>query len=218
MLRTPPELDPTPRALRAIRWLVLGLAALGLPAGASALTFDVLDASGFGASVTLEDGEVPGTLDVDIESVAPLGQDLIGDILAIYIVGDAPGLGAGAAASGEDVEEVSSLAGDPNVLVNIGPSSLFELNGITSTSFVLSHATDAVSLAALAGATLQVWLGFDGTDPNAPGFAFNDEVNVVKPGAPIPVIPEPGTAAMMMLGLMGLAASARRMNRELRSA
>ncbi len=210
MLRTSSRPDPAPRVLRSIRWVALALVALGLPglASAASVTFDVLDPSGYGATVTIGDGTAPGTIDIDIDSVGPLGADPIGDILAIHLVGDLPAPDLDA--SGADVEEVSSFPGDPNLLVNIGVGSLFQLNGITSTSVLLSSATQMLSAAALEGLTLQIWLGFDGTLPDAPGFAFDDELNALKPSAVIPVIPEPGTATMMMLGLMGLAASARR--------
>ena len=205
--------------MRALRWIALAAIAIGLPglASAASVTFDVLDPSGFGAIVTLEDGEVPGTVNIDIESVGPLeAGGLVGDILAIYLVGDEPPLGGGLTATGEDVEEVSSLPGGPNLLVNIGPSSIFSLNDIHQTSLVL--ASEILSVAALEGASLQVWLGFDSANIYAPdGIPFNDDLIVIKPEAKIPVIPEPGTAAMMLLGLMGLAASARRMEAPERS-
>jgi len=217
MLRSHAGFRTGPRPMRARHWLAIALLALGLPGLASAATisFDVLDPSGFGATVTLEDGEVPGTLNIDIDSIGPLEGDLVGDILAIYLQGDAPLVGPGLDASGADVEETSSFPGDPNFLVNIGPSSVFELNGITITSLLLSHATETVSVEALAGASIQVWLGFSSQNPYVPlGIAFDDDLIVIKPEATIPMIPEPGTAAMTMLGLMGLAASARRMDAE----
>ena len=216
MLRSGAGSDPAPRLSRARRWLTIALLALGLPSLASAatITFNMLDPSGFGATVTLEDGEVPGTLNIDIDSVGPVAGDLVGDILAIYLTGNAPLVGPGLDASGADVEETSSFPGDPNFLVNIGPSSVMALNDITNTSLLLSHATEAVSVEALAGASIQVWLGFDSQTPGVPlGIAFNESLTVIKPQqATIAMIPEPRTAAMMMMGLMGLAASARRLD------
>lgn len=217
MLRSGADCDPAPRLSRARRWLAMALLASGLPglASAATVTFDLLDPSGFGATVTLEDGEVPGTLNIGIDSVGPVEGGLVGDILAIYLSGDAPLVGPGLDASGADVEETGSLPGDPNFLVNIGPSSVMLLNDITNTSLLLSHATEIVSVEALAGASIQVWLGFDSQMPGAPlGIAFNESLTVIKPQATISTIPEPGPAAMMMLGLIGLAASTRRLDAE----
>ena len=215
MLRSGADCDPAPRLSRARRWLAIALLATGLPglASAATITFDLLDPSGFGATVTLEDGEVPGTLNIDIDSVGPVEGGLVGDILAIYLTGDAPLVGPGLDASGADVEETGAFPGEPNFLVNIGPSSVMLLNDITNTSLLLSHATEIVSVEALAGASIQVWLGFDSQMPGAPlGIAFNESLTVIKPQATISMIPEPGTAAMMMLGLIGLAARTRRLD------
>lgn len=137
------------------------------------------------------------------------------DILAIYLTGDVPLVGPGLDASGADVGETGSLPGDPDFLVNIGPSSVMVLNDITNTSLLLSHATEIMSVEARAGASIQVWLGFDGQMPGDPvGIAFNESLTVIKPQATIPMIPEPRTAAMMVLDLIGLAASTRRLDAE----
>ena len=123
----------------------------------------------------------------------------------------------GGSLSGADVAEVSSLTGStPNRLVNIGAGSVFQLNGITSTSFLYTHPSEDVSLEALVGASLSVWIGFDTTSQRrgVPGIPVFEDLNVIKPEVKIPAIPEPGTAALMMMGLIGLAMSARHLGEE----
>ena len=209
---------PAPRALRAIRWTALAILALCLPglASAASVTFDVLDPSGYGATVTLEDGEVPGTLNIEIEQIAPdFGIELVGNILGVYLLGggDDPLL-ADLDASGADVDGVSAFTGPDYIdhLVDLGAGGIWALNDIVSTSFIYTHPTEAVSVAALAGTQLSVWIGFDSTNRvQTPGSRpTHGNLTVIKPIAEIPAIPEPGTAALMLLGLMGLSASSRR--------
>lgn len=207
---------PAPRFLHTIRWAALAVVAVCLPglASAASVTFDVLDPSGFGATVTLEDGEVPGTLNIDIESFAPDASLLeTGDLLAVYLFGSAPILDD-IDASGADIDEITTFAGDDydDILVDLGAGGLWTLNGLSSTSFVYTSPTGDVSLEALAGSSLGVWIGFDTTQRiDTPGFKFPGNLSVIKPTGEIPVIPEPGTSALMLIGLIGLAATSRRL-------
>ena len=104
---------PAPRFLHAIQGAAIGLLALAIPglAQAASVTFDVLDPSGYGATVTLEDGEAPGTLNIDIESFGPLATDPVGDILGVMIQGEAEAI-FGLQASGADVDGVDLQPGD----------------------------------------------------------------------------------------------------------
>ncbi|MEM9175524.1 MAG: PEP-CTERM sorting domain-containing protein [Myxococcota bacterium] len=203
--------SPSLRIKRAIRGTALAVLAVCLPglASAASVTFDVLDPSGFGATVTLADGEVPGTVNIDITNFGPDEGDLTGDILGIYLLGE-DALLAGLDASGEDVDGVTAFTGTDFVdhIVDIGAGGIWTLNGIQSTSFVYSSTTDVVSVEALVGSQLAVWIGFDATQGPVPGSTpSTPDISVIKP---IAVIPEPGTAALMLLGLMGLAATSRR--------
>ena len=217
MLRSSEERTrPTPRFLHAIRGAAVGLLTLAIPglAQAASVTFDVLDPSGYGATVTLEDGEAPGTLNIDIESFGPLATDPVGDILGIMIEGESEAI-FGLQASGADVDGVDTFPGfAPNFLVDVGVGGLWDLNGIGSTNYVYTDPTETLSVTELAGASLSVYIGFDrdqGGEVKVPGIEFPDDVNVIKPIEEIPAIPEPGTAALMMLGLIGLSASAHRL-------
>lgn len=207
---------PSPRYLRPLRWAALAAFALCLPglASAASVTFDVLAPSGFGATVTLADGEVPGTLNIDIESVGPAGDGSdIGDILAIYLFGSAPALDD-IDASGADVDVVTTSAGPgyDDILVDIGAGGLWALNGIGTTSFVYTNTAGDLSVEALGGANLGVWIGFDSSrEIPDPDFEIDGSLKVIKPTGEIPVVPEPGTSALMLLGLIGLAATSRRL-------
>ncbi len=207
---------PAPRFLRTIRWTALAVFALCLPglASAASVTFDLLDPSGFGATVTLEDGEVPGTLNIDVESFDDGGAlPGPGDILGVYLFGPAPVLDD-IDASGADIDEITTFAGNgyDDILVDIGAGGLWTLNGIGSTSFVYTNTAGDLSVEALAGSNLGVWMGFDTTQRVAtPGIPFAGNLTVIKPTGEIPVIPEPGTSALMLLGLIGLAATSRRL-------
>lgn len=208
---------PAPSYLRPLRWAALAVFALCLPglASAASVTFDVLDPSGFGATVTLADGEVAGTLNIDIESVGPAGDGSdIGDILGIYLFGSSPVLDD-IDASGADVDQVTTSSGDgfDDILADIGAGGLWALNGIGATSFVYTNATGDLSVAALEGTSLGVWLGFDSDrdDIQNPDFEVEGSLKVIKPTGKIPVVPEPGTSALMLLGLIGLAATSRRL-------
>lgn len=205
---------PTPRFLHSIRWAAIGLLVLAIPglAQAASVTFDVLDPSGYGATVTLEDGAAPGTLNIDIESFGPLATDPVGDILGVMIQGEAEAI-FGLQASGADVDDVDTFPGfAPNFLVDVGAGGLWTLNGIGSTNYVYTDPTETLSVAGLAGTSLSVYIGLDrdqGGEGTVPGIEFPDGVNVIK--AEIPAIPEPGTATLMMLGLIGLAVSSNRL-------
>jgi len=207
---------PSPCYLRPLRWAALAFFALCLPglASAASVTFDVLAPSGFGATVTLADGEVPGTLNIDIESIGPAGDGSdIGDILGIYLFGSAPVLDD-IDASGADVDAITTSSGDgfDDILADIGPGGLWALNGIGSTSLVYTNTTGDLSVAALEGTSLGVWLGFDASrDIPDPDFEVPGSPKVIKPTGKIPVVPEPGTSALMLLGLIGLAATSRRL-------
>lgn len=207
---------PSPRCQRPLRWAALAFFALCLPglASAASVTFDVLAPAGFGATVTLTDGSAPGTLNIDVESVGPAGDGSdLGDILGIYLFGSAPVLDD-IDASGADVDAITTFSGDrfDDILVDIGPRKLWDLNGIGSTSVVYTNATGDLSVAALEGTSLSVWLGFDASqDIPDPDFEIPGSMKVIKPTGQIPVVPEPGTAALMLLGLIGLATTSRRL-------
>jgi len=207
---------PSHRYLRPLHWAALAIFALCLPglASAASVTFDVLAPSGFGATVTLTDAEVPGTLSIDIESVGPAGDGSdIGDILGIYLFGSAPVLDD-IDASGADVDAITTNSGDgfDAILADIGPSRLWGLNGIGSTSVVYTNTTGDLSVAALEGTSLGVWLGFDASrDIPDPSFEIPGNLKVIKQTGKIPVVPEPGTSALMLLGLIGLATTSRRL-------
>lgn len=205
-------LNSFPSMARSLRSLAIATVIALAPAAASAATMSLSlldpDGSGFGANILLDDGATPGSLTIELESTSPLAAPgPIGDLLSFVVEYDSDVLSPDLDATGADVEETSILPGGPdNLLVNLGAGSLFTLNGISSTQVVLSHPTETVDLAALEGATLTVVLGFDAALAGAPGFSFDDRVNAIKVrGTILPIIPEPSTALLMMMGLSGLA-------------
>lgn len=228
---------PSTRRLRTAVWSALMTLSIAIPGVASALadrdhvfdidpitgaaTMTVEDPSGYGAFVSFLSGEVPGTLDIQIESFGPSEGGLVGDILGIQLASD-DAFVFDLDASGPDVDRVfdfrdvqkSGPAPEPKPIrvIDFGPGGTFALNGLSETNFTLSDPTGSVSLLALGGVSLSVFLGFDGVDnPDVPGIPFPGDVLVLKPKAKIPVIPEPGTSALMLLGLIGLAATSRRL-------
>ena len=223
MLRFTSGSHPAPQNSRSLRTALIAFATVALlaiaPSLAAAATYaaDLLDpsGSGYGASILIDDASDPGNLTITIDSL-PVGSG--GDIMAFSIKYDVPAYHPEMIVSGSDVGSFRTwFSGasreEPcpcNVLGNFGGSDLFELTGLTSTSFTIGHPTEDVSLAALAGAQFQIFIGFPADQLDAPGKLIKG-VRALKLDGEIPAIPEPSTAALMLIGLMGLAGGTRRL-------
>lgn len=213
-------LPSIPLFSRRLSWVALSLILALAPASMSAaatMSLSLLDpdGSGFGANIILDDGAVPGSVTVALESTSPLAAPQgLGDLLYLFVEYEGTDVAGALDASGADVDETSSITfpgQGPNLLVNIGEGSLFTLNGITSTSLTLDDDAADLTLASLVGAQLLVAIGFDGTIDGAPGEAFTDDINFIKvSGKVLPVVPEPSTALLMLLGLSGLTMASRK--------
>lgn len=233
----PTELRATNRRRALTRLLPITAALLTLVAtsvaAAATASLSLRDAEGFGLGVDLflTDGPEAGEVSITLDSVGP--EKLVPDLLAIRLEHDVSALSPGLDVVGEDVSFVfgQPQPGDAdtdcpcNVLAKLGGRTLFELTGITSTTVALTHPSEVVSLTDFEGAEILVYLALDGAlfdddeldgigggdhdEDDLPGFELGD-LRVIKLKGTITVIPEPSTALLMALGLMGLAAKRER--------
>jgi len=223
MLRWSSGPNPAHQNFRSLRTALIAFATVAVlaiaPSLADAATYeaDLLDpdGSGYGASVLIDDASDPENLTISIDSL-PEGAG--GDIMAFSITYDVAAYHPAMTVSGSDVGSFRTwFSGasreEPcpcNVLSNFGGSDLFELTGLTSTSFSIAHPTEELTLEALAGATVRIFIGFSLDQLDAPGKVIKG-VRALKLDGEIQPIPEPSTAALMLLGLMGLAGGSRRL-------
>ena len=216
MLRSFPRLRNRASLLATLLFVVAGLPGLS---HALSATLELVDpgGSGFGATVVLDDEGSAGDFSISIESTGPAAD--VADLLAFFVVYDSPPLPDDLEAVGDDVSfSVNNVLErfDPaecdcaTVLADLGALPIFSLSGVTSTEATLTHPTEALTtLQVLDGALVSVFLGFDLDDADAPGIRV-DDVKVLKLEGTLTVIPEPSTALLMMLGLIGLSFGARR--------
>lgn len=213
--RTPPA---------AVLASLLGLAtiALALTAAhqASALLLDGTAATftgdPFEVSLTVDDAAQPGAL---VITLSVSGPDSIGDLRGFFAQVADERLLSGLSVSGPEVMQASFLA---NGIQGVGPGN--NLNGggspcpcdlgvefgspgigrddLQSVTFVLSHATVSLDASFLADQRFGVRVTSVGDDFAREGSS--------KLRGQIAVIPEPGTALLMGLGLAGLTAASRR--------
>ena len=212
--------NPAPPLSAILRWAFVALVAMVLPstalAASSTLTLTDPGGSGFGATISFDDGLDPGNLSIEIDAL-PTG--LGGDLLAFSMRYDVNDYYPDLEAIGSDIGATrawfSGTVGDRcpcNILANFGGPDLFEATGLAGTQLALVHPTETIVLDTLAGSTFRIFLGFDANDVDAPGKLING-VKVLKLEGEITVVPEPSTAALMLLGLMGLSGNSNRLGK-----
>ena len=184
-------------------------------AASSTLSLTDPGGSGYGATVTFDDGVDLGNLSISLDAV-PLGSgtgllafSMKYDVNAYYTYPRIQAAGTDVAGTRNWFNGTIGDYCPCNILANLGGSPIFEQTGIRGTNFVIDHPTESITLDAIAGATFSIFLGFSPEDLSAPGKLI-DGVKVLKLNGQIPVIPEPSTAALMLIGLMGLACSSSR--------
>jgi len=231
MLRSNSELRPAPRFLGAFsgalsRAFVAVIFALTLPglASATSTTIELTDpgGSGLGATLTIDDMLDPGNLSVTLALTSEAGAtgDVRGFMQEFLNDGLFPDLGA----TGEDVYSTAfypidggdKSGDDPcrcRLNVDLGDKGLLNPTGLQTTSFVISHPSIPLSLAGIEGETFYIAIGHDEISPILPldGGKTNTPPSYIKLKGKIPVIPEPSTAVLMLLGLSGLSATSRRL-------
>lgn len=215
MLRFISGLNQAPTYLRAMAAAFV-LASFVLPSAALAAStsFDLVDplGSGYGVTISLDDSIEQGTISISLESsgaALPTGE--LGGINFQY---DDELLFSGMQALGTDIAEIYARNSSPkdtptncpcNIKVDFGTVGFFELTGITETDFALVNDQRPITLADFAGSTVTAYLAIPefatkGTS-NSNGVA---SMSLLKIEGEIPVIPEPTTGALMLLGLLGL--------------
>ena len=213
MLRFISGLNPAPRYLHAIAAAFM-LASFVLPSAALAAStsFDLIDplGSGYGVTISLDDSIVPGTLSISLESsgtAVPIGE-LAGINFRYY---DGP-LFNGLQGVGSDIAQTvtsnvraenTTIFCPCNLEIDFGTVGLFEMTGITETDFDLVNDLRPITLADFAGSAVTVYLAYPGFSPN--DLKDVENVRFIKLEGEIAIIPEPTTAALMILGLLGLA-------------
>ena len=221
MMRSLSGLNPAPHFLRAITaaFILVGfvLPSAALAASTSLNLTDPLG-SGYGVTISLDDAIVPGSLSISLESsgdALPIGE--LAGINFRYF--DGP-LFNGLEAIGPDVAQTvmsnvrvegTTVFCPCNLEVDFGTVGLFELTGITETDFDLVNTERPISLADFGGSLVSVYLAVPGVGvPSNPKDV--DNVRFIKLEGEIPIIPEPTTGALMLLGLLGLASVPKKMN------
>ena len=216
MLRFISGLNPAPRYFRAMAAAFM-MASFVLPSAALAASasFDIVDplGSGSGATISLDDSIVPGTLSISLESS---GSEIpIGELAGINFRYDDGTLFTGLQGVGLDIARtVTSNVRDENTTIfcacnleiDFGAVGLFEMTGITATDFDLVNNQRDITLADFAGSTVTVYLAYSGSASSGTSESKDvQNVRFLKLEGEIPVIPEPTTSALMLLGLLGLA-------------
>ena len=207
MLRTSSRTCSRPRALRAC---LVTLLVLAIPGASQALssTFNLSNPiAGVAATATFDDGLVPGSVVLTLSllpDTAAAGVSLTGFFLVIDDDDFPPIISAGT-----DVFESgyfgSSVGSNPCPcfsITELGNNGLHDPTGITATTLSFSHASTTLNLVDLGGSDFLIALHV----PNDSG-----KTSLVKLRGTLPVVPEPTTAAMMLLGLMGLAGGSQRL-------
>ena len=208
MLRTSSRTRSWPRALRAC---LVAMLALSIPGAAQALS-TTLDLVGPDVSVTatFDDGIEPGSvvLTLDLEPSIGIPGVPLPSLTGFFLViddNDFPPI----ISTGTDVFESGYFASSkgPNgcpcfSITELGNDGILDPTGISSTTIQLSQASASLDLVGLGGVTFFVALHV----PDAPGGR-----TLVKLRGTIPVVPEPTTAVMMLLGLIGLAGGSQRL-------
>ncbi len=238
MLRSKIGLRPAPRSLAVlprmlVSVLVTAFFALALPslANATSTSLDLSDpaGSGLGASLTIDDMLVPGSLSITISLTSTNGStgDLRFFMLDFSDSDLSPGL---ATVNGTDVYEktfystVGTGKGDAcpcRLEIDLGGPGRWEPTGLQTASFVVSYPTADLSLASIADDDFWIALGLD--VPSGGPRLYDDDYDdydddgygtsttFIKLDGKISVIPEPTTAVLMLLGLTGLSVSTRRL-------
>lgn len=186
------------------------LFALMLPgvASATSTTLDLTDAggSGLGATLTIDDMLEPGSLSVTLSSTGATS-----DVRWFVLGFSDENLPPLVVANGQDVFSSTFYSlvrkGEDapcpcRLSVDLGGVGPFEPTGLQTTSFVISHPTVSLSLAGIEDETFYVVIGRDW---------MNDSSSFIKFTGKIPVIPEPSTSVLMLLGLAGLSLSSQRL-------
>ncbi len=221
MLRFISGLNPAPTYLRAMAATFM-LASFVLPSAALAAStsFDLIDplGSGYAVTISLDDSIEQGKISISLESS---GAALpTGELAGINFQYSDELLFSGLQALGTDIAEIYTSNASPkntpadcpcNLKVDFGTVGFFEMTGITETDFALVNDQRPITLADFAGSTVTAYLAI-------PEFATkgtsnsNDVANVslLKIEGEIPIIPEPTTGALMLLGLLGLASASQK--------
>ena len=216
MLRFISGLNPAPTYLRALAAAFM-LASFVLPnaALAASTSFDLIDplGSGYGVTISLDDSIEQGKISISLESS---GAALpTGELAGINFQYFDELLFSGLQALGTDVAEIYTSNASPkntpadcpcNLKVDFGTVGFFEMTGITETDFALVNDQRPITLADFAGSTVTAYLAIP--EFAAKGTSNSEDVanvSLLKLEGEIPIIPEPTTGALMLLGLLGLA-------------
>lgn len=208
MLRTASRLHSTRRALRNCLAVLLVVSFPGLAQALSSTSLLTDPESGTSVNVIFDDSIDPGniviSLDIEPSPILSLGADASLTGFFIRVDNAEPEL----VVSGADVFQNGFFGSTTNAdpcpcysITELGSDGLVDPTGIRSTTLELS-ASVPLSLAGFDGDTFLVALSIRDSEYGEP--------KLVKLRGFITVIPEPSTAAFMLLGLMGLSAGSRR--------
>ena len=207
--------------------VVLGLiAALGVTAAHSATatilqtTASTFTGTPLKVSLQVDDAAVPGDLVITLQVAGP--GSTVADLRGFFVHVSNESLLSGLSVTGPNVTSTTFLAnavtsaGSSNNMHGVSSASPFDIgvqlgtpgigsDDLRTVTFTLSHATESLDVSFLAGQGFGVRATSVGT-----GRCRNGSSKLV---GVVPVVPEPGTALLIGLGLAGLAGSRSRPSR-----